>query len=303
MSSGSLPVRFFLFRDILDDDSSEDYNALKRNLRKHKPRRSLLARQNAEGLWPLEMSTKGLAPQQVQTLQILQQLEKLHELVDLGITRKQEKVQSQLVYLIRKMDKDGRLPGRFYHHAQAVYLFIVLGLEGNEHADKAIHYLLDAQQPNGAWSTDHPGESDDQSCLWTTMFILWALTQSSKLRHRQEVTEGIDYLVTNILAPDQSSILPGIQAWDQFYTGYSGQAMLHGGTLRLLETLAMAEWPIDRKIRKLLDWLEAQQLRNGHWPSIAGRDRRGDEAVTLRVLRVFKYYAKHRFVDEWIEED
>lgn len=300
LDSASLPVRFFVFRDVLNDTSSDDFHALKRNLRTHQPRRLILNAQNGDMIWPLSTDLKGLSEEQVETLSFLLQLENLNELLDLGITRKQERVQVVLVHLLKQMDEDGRFPGRFFHQVQAVHLMHAFELEGSQHLERALRYILRSQTRSGAWSADHDSQEE---CLWTSLYTLWMLSQVKRLSTGKIFKSGSEYVFKNLLAPDKSTILPGLQQWDQLYTGYSGRAILHGGTLRVLETMAQAGVPLDRKLRKLLDWLEVQQLRNGHWPTIAGRDRRGDEMVTLRVLKVFRHYAPERIPDEWMDED
>jgi hypothetical protein len=50
LQAAPLPIRYQVMRDILDDQGSDDLEALQKNLRKHLPRRKKLAEQQSDGL-------------------------------------------------------------------------------------------------------------------------------------------------------------------------------------------------------------------------------------------------------------
>jgi len=304
LKSGSLPVRFFLLRDILRDRTSPDFKAIKHNLRKYQPRRRLLAQQLADGTWSPQADIPNLAPEKVATLAFLDQLEKVHTLLDLGTTLQQEKMKKAMIRLLKFGNEDGVFPGRIYHQAQLVYLAIQLGLDQNPIVQRAEQPLFRSQHKNGSWPLDLDDMgSDSESCYWTTMQITWSLAHSSKLRKRKGLERALGYLREHYLEEGLSPILPTKEAWDHFHVGPSSPALLHGGTLRLLEILRLMDAPLDRPIRKMLNWLQDQQLPNGHWPAIVGRDRRGDESVTLRVLYVFQHFAPKQAAAAYEEYD
>ncbi len=291
LKAAPLPIRYQVLRDILDDTDSEDLLLLQNNLRKHQPRRKKLGEQNAEGLWPLGGSVKGLNEKQIQTLQFIKQTETLHELSELLVTHKSEKAILGMREVIRYLaEKD--LPLRFHHVTQAIYLAISFKLDGNPIIKQLIRDILVQQNPDGGWSSL---ASEKDSCIWSSLFFLWTMGHSSIFQGNRSVQKGLKYVRENQLLEDQSHLLPGMQAWDTLITGTSGQGLITGGTLRYLETLQLlAGDQRDRKVDKLLDWLMEVQLKSGLWPSIVNRDKQGDHLVTLRVLKVLKHFQTQR---------
>lgn len=291
LKAAPLPVRYQLLRDVLDDESSEDFLALQKNLRKHEVRRKLLNEQSDLGLWPIAGSTKDLDEKQVQTLQFVTQLETLHELLNLLVTGKQEKVKLGMREVIRYL-AENEIPLRIHHLTQAVFLAISFDLDKNPIIKELIRDILRRQNADGGWSS-LPGETD--SCIWSSLFILWTLGHSETFRRNRSLKKGIQYVEANLLSGDHSRLLPGMQPWDTLISGTHGLSILSGGTLRYLETVQLyAGEKRSRKAEKLLDWLIHTQLKTALWPSIVSRDKQGDHVVTLRVLKVVKHFESQR---------
>lgn len=299
LKAAPLPIRYQLVLDVLDDSSSEDFLALQKNLRKHQPRRKILAEQGTNGLWPIDGKTSGLNDAQIQTLQLLKQLEVLQGLLDYSVTGKQEKVMLGMREVLRALAEQD-IPLRLHHQAQAIYLAIVYQLEGSPIIKQLIRDIIARQNSDGGWSS-LPAESS--SCYWSSLFFLWALGQSEKFRENRAIKKGLKYLEGKLLQEGESTLLPGMQVWDTLIAGTSGLSIISGGTLRYLETIKLIDGKNnDRKTYKLLDWLMDAQLKTGLWPSIVGRDRQGDFGVTLRVLKVLKHFQTQR-VQETLKYD
>jgi len=291
LNAAPLPIRFQIFRDVLDDTTSEDLLLLQKNLRKHLPRRKKLAEQDSEGLWPIGNPTKGLNEVQIQTLQFIRQIESLHELLELMVTGKQERVTLGMREVIRYL-AEKNLPLRFHHLTQAVFLAISFKLDGNPIIKDLMRSMLQSQNADGGWSSM---DGEKESCIWSTQFFLWTMGHSESFRKNRVLQKGLAYLKANVLLEDKSLLLPGMQVWDTLITGTSGLSVMTGGTLRYLETLQVSVGvQRDRKVDKLIDWLVENQLKTGLWPSIIGRDRQGDHLVTLRVLKVLKHFQTQR---------
>lgn len=294
-----LPIRYHLLTEVLGDTSSDDFLALQKNLRKHQPRRKILADQNASGLWSIDGSIAGLKEEQVLVLQLLKQLEVLQELVGYSVTHKQEKVKLGMREVLRSLAEND-LPLRLHHQTQAVYLSIIFQLEGNPVVKQLIRELIAAQNKDGGWSSM---PEEEASCYWSSLFFLWSLGQSQNFRSNRAIKKGLRYIEGKVLRDDESKLLPGMQVWDTLISGSSGLSIISGGTLRYLETLMVIDPKNnDRKTYKLLDWLIEAQLKTGLWPSIVGRDKQGDFGVTLRVLKVLKHFQTLR-VKETLKYD
>jgi len=289
-----LPIRYQLLTDIFEDSSSDDFLALQQNLRKHKPRRKLLADQNEEGLWPIDGNTSGLSEPQLQTLQRLKQQEVLHELLDFSVTHKQEKTQLGMREVLRSLAEQ-TLDMRLHHQTQAIFLAITYQLEGSPIVKQLIRDLIAQQNSDGGWSS-MPAEKE--SCYWSTVFFLWTIGQSKNFRENRAIKKGLKYLQDRVLQEGESKLMPGMQVWDTLISGTSGLSIIAGGTLRYLETIQIIDVNnSDRKTYKLLDWLIDAQLKTCLWPSIVGRDRQGEFGVTLRVLKVLKHFQTQRVAE------
>ncbi|NQV42112.1 MAG: hypothetical protein HQ506_07140 [Candidatus Marinimicrobia bacterium] len=299
LKAAPLPIRYQLVVDILEDSSSEDFLALQKNLRKHQPRRKILADQSAHGLWPIDGKISGLSESQIQTLQLLKQMEVLQGLQDYSVTHKQEKVMLGMREVLRTLAEQD-LPLRLHHQSQAIYLAIVYQLEGSPIIKQLIRDLIALQNADGGWSSL---QKETSSCYWSSLFFLWTLGQSEKFRANRAIKKGLKYLEGKVLQDGESTLLPGMQVWDTLISGTSGLSIISGGTLRYLETIKLIDAKnSDRKTYKLLDWLLDAQLKTGLWPSIVGRDRQGDFGVTLRVLKVLKHFQTQR-VQETLKYD
>ena len=299
LKAAPLPIRYRIFIEILEDSSSDDFLALQKNLRKHQPRRKLLGDQKVDGLWSIDGKTTGLNDSQIQTLQLLKQLEVLHELLDFSVTHKQEKVKLGMREVLRNLAEQ-ELPLRLHHQTQAIYLAIIYRLEGSPIIKQLIRDLIAQQNSDGGWSSlaDEPS-----SCYWSTVFFLWTLGQSENFRENRAIKKGLKYIQARMLFDGESKLLPGMQVWDTLITGTSGLSIISGGTLRYLETIKLIDGKnSERKTYKLLDWLIDAQLKTGLWPSIVGRDKQGDFGVTLRVLNVLKHFQTQR-VNETLKYD
>ncbi len=294
LKSAPLPVRYRLLSEILDDTTSDDYLALQKNLRKHQPRRKRLADQKTDGTWAIDGKMAGLSESQKQTLQLLKQLEVLNELIELSVTHKQEKALLGMREVLRILAEQD-LPLRLHHNTQAVYLAVYYELEGNPIIKNLIRDLIGQQNPDGGWSSM---KTDEKSCYWSSLYLVWSLAQSKGFQSNRALTKGLKYLQDRLLLEGESDLLPGMQVWDTLISGSSGLSILSGGTLRYLETVKLLDSKnSDRKTYKLLDWLIDAQLKSGLWPSIVSRDKQGDHEVTLRVLKVLKHFQTQR-VDE-----
>ena len=299
LKAAPLPVRYQLVTDILEDSASEDFLALQKNLRKHQPRRKLLAEQNADGLWSIDGRTSGLSEPQIQTLQLLKQQEVLHELLDFSVTHKQEKVMLGMREVLRSLAEQ-ELQLRLHHQSQAIFLAVTYQLEGNPIIKQLIRDIIARQNSDGGWSS-LPDESS--SCYWSSLFFIWTVGQSEKFRENRAIKKGFEYIESKVLQEGESTLLPGMQVWGTLISGTSGLSIISGGTLRYLETIKLIDGKNkDRKTYKLLDWLIDAQLKTGLWPSIVSRDKQGDFGVTLRVLKVLKHFQTQR-VKETLKYD
>lgn len=291
-----LPERFFLLRDVLRDNYSDAYEGVKKNLRKYRPRRMLMQQQLDDGNWPVVASTKKLTPEQIQILQFLRQTEILHRLHDLTATLSQERVKQGMIQLLKNLDEEtGAFPGNLPQHAHALLVTALYGLDANPFAKKAFLHVFHNQRPDGGWLDPAylpkgANQVEVTSCIWTTMVITHAISLSPTMRKRAGAKRAVEFLFSHLLEGNSTTLLQDASAWGLLGYGYTGVGSLHGGTLRFLEILAQMQWPLEKRVWKLLDWIKSVQLSDGYWPAVVKNSQSGDPLVTVRVLRVMKYF-------------
>ncbi|HCW75630.1 MAG TPA: hypothetical protein DHU63_03730 [Candidatus Marinimicrobia bacterium] len=295
-NQADLPERFFLYRDVLRDNYSDVYEGIKKNLRKYRPRRMLMQQQMEDGNWPVVVATKKLSPEQIQILQFLRQTEILHRLHDLTATLSQERVKLGIIQLLKNLDEaTGAFPGNLPQHAHALLVTALYRLDSNPIAKQAFLYVFHNQRPDGGWIDPAylPKNADPEkasSCIWTTMLITHAISLSPTMRKRAGAKRAVEFLFSHFLEGNSTTLLQDASAWDLLGYGYTGIGSLHGGTLRFLEILTLMEWPLEKRVWKLLDWLKSVQLADGYWPAVVKNSQSGDPLVTVSVLRVMKYF-------------
>ncbi|MCH7497985.1 MAG: hypothetical protein IH971_09050 [Candidatus Marinimicrobia bacterium] len=277
---------------LLVQENSGEAKAIMRELRKglsETPEVArILRRQRPDGTWPVDAptpDTKGAAGQLV----LLGLLENLHALVHLGAHRNWPDVTRGLRALLERQRPDGRFALLYHHHASIGRLLMTLGQRNAPPVHRAAHWIAERQREDGGWL--HPEMAGRRvrppSCLWTTAEVLAFIARYPSYRIKQRLPRAAEYLLEHALEANSTTLLPDAGAWDVLAEGSQGQRLFQGGTLKVLDGLSLAgSNPSNTTFKKLYTWLLDQQLDNGHFPRVAGRDREGDAWVTVRALEV-----------------
>jgi len=223
------------------------------------------------------------------------QLQKIHQLVNLGATDYLDTIKIEIIKLMNFQDENGRFPMNYHHHAHTCNLLINLGLEGNKLIDKAIHWILTRQREDGGWihrnnvprSTNY---KSTKSCIWTTAEVSLLLSKRKIFRNSQNLFKANSFLIDNYLNSNKSTLLSKSDAWECLSINHKSEHMFAGGTLKLLEILLNSK-NIDIKIiKKMFNWMINQQMDNSLFPKIANKQPISDILVTNRFLAVIKKY-------------
>ena len=91
---------------------------------------------------------------------------------------------------------------------------------------------------------------------------------------------------------NKSTLLPKSDAWECLTVNHTSEHMFAGGTLKILEIFLNSKVENIKHIKKMIDWLKAQQMENSLYPKIANKHPVPDILVTNRVLFIFKKYSK-----------
>jgi len=244
------------------------------------------------GIKPANSPTQQ--PEAVISLLFLDQLFRLHRIVDLGGTKYLPPVRDDIVALMEFQREDGRFPLLYHHHAHACWLLLVLGMEGNRLVDRAIHWILERQRDDGGWlhrSMVPTGTKYDSapSCIWTTAEILQMLSSRKTFASSDAAKKAAEFLLDRILQENHTSLFHTQEAWDHLSVGSGGDSIFGGGTLKVLLSCANCGYNLDdSRMKKSYEWLLAQQLDNGFFPRVAGKMPVEDGMVTLKVLQLIR---------------
>ena len=223
------------------------------------------------------------------------QLQKTHQLVNLGSTDYLNVIKNEIIKLMSFQDDNGRFPMNYHHHAHACNLLIDLGLEGNRLIDKAIQWVLTRQRFDGGWIhiNNAPKGFDDKkspSCIWTTAEIALLLSKRNIFKNSKSLSTAKVFLKESYLNKNKSTLLSKSDAWECLITNHTSEHMFAGGTLKILEIFLNTKSNDDKFIKKMIVWLLDQQMENSFFPKIANKFPVSDISVTNRALCVLKKY-------------
>ena len=230
-----------------------------------------------------------------QQMRFYNQLQKVHQLVNLGATDYLNVIKEQIIQLMNFQDVNGRFPMNYHHHAHACNLLIDLGLGGNKLIDKSINWILTRQREDGGWIHRNnlpKGVKYDiaSSCIWTTAEIARLLSKRNIFKNSKNLVMAKNFLFNNYLKSNRSSLMPKSDAWECLSINHTSEHMFAGGTLKILEISLDSNIEDVKKIKKMITWLLDQQMDNGLFPKIANKYPVSDILVTNRVLYVLKKY-------------
>ena len=228
-------------------------------------------------------------------LKFYYQLQKVHQLVDLGATDYLNVIKDEIVKLMNFQDNNGRFPMNYHHHAHACNLLIDLGIGGNKLIDKAINWILTRQRDDGGWihinnlpkGSDHNKAS---SCIWTTAEIAKLLTKRSIFKGSDNLLKAKSFLEKNYLNNNKSTLLSKSDSWECLVVNHTSEHMFAGGTLKILEIFLNSTSTDIKLIDKMIEWLKNQQMEDSFFPKIVNKHPITDISVTNRALHVMKKY-------------
>lgn len=278
---------------VLEGEWTPELEEVRKQLRMvaydSKPVKQIQRAQNRDGSWPVPASGQPVGA--ARQLELIGLLENLHALAVLGGHRSWPGVRRGIRAMLAHQHADGRFPLLYHHHAAIGGLLISLGLVRNPAVHRAAHWIAERQREDGGWLHPHMAgnRKSPPSCIWTTAEVLDFLTRYATFKIKAGLQAAGEFLLKHALEPNTTTLLPDPQAWDTLDIGSKGVQLFQGGTLRVLEGLTRAGFnPSDSTFKKLYSWLLEQQLGNGYFPRVTGRDTEGDALVTVRALQVIR---------------
>ncbi|MDD3965542.1 MAG: prenyltransferase/squalene oxidase repeat-containing protein [Candidatus Neomarinimicrobiota bacterium] len=204
-------------------------------------------------------------------------------------SRNMTAIRKALALLVRYQREDGSFPVSLAANVFIIEAILSYGIVNNPYMEKALRWLLTLQNSDKGWGNTEEGQSD----IWLTCSILHAFSYNVKYTRNTKIRKGADFILSHLYESNKGGVIESKEAWEVLADSYFLKESFTGGILAVLEMLARLNFnSADPRIREMLNWLKDRQLRSGLWPSQTYdlMNRKADERVSLRVVRVFKLF-------------
>jgi hypothetical protein len=310
LSRGSLPLLFWLKKDILDVPVDRE----SKNLRKYSSRVRILETQQPDGSWWDKRSDTPLHWER--TLYRVDTLRNLYRLFDYGCTLRDEEIVKSVDFLLSLQTKEGDFRGTVLNeytptfHALVLEILCRYGMDKDKRVQKGFRWLLENRQKDGGWALFRrqptngsqgaaplplvgakaqpykPSRTQHFSHHVTGM-ILRALAESPTWRKTKDAKRAGGLLLGCFFCDEIQGDKTFPSDWEQFC-----YPLWNTDILACLDALSKLGFsPEDPTIDKGLSWILAKQNAQGFWECGNGKAALEDHLwITLAVLRVLKRF-------------
>jgi hypothetical protein len=310
LSRGSLPVLFWLKKDVLDVPVEREV----RNLEKFVGRVRILESQAKDGSWAGDAGLPRCG--QDKTGCLVETLKNLFRLYDFGCGPKEPPVQKAIAYLFSSQTREGDFRAASVNeytpgfHALTLEILCRYGLDGDARVAKGFGWILRNRQADGGWAIPcrtlsrkeaarhfrlipaaggRPAKPDRSkpSAHFITGLAFRALSESPSRRSRRECRDSAGLLIGRFFKDDKYEDRREASHWEELsYPFWSTNILSVLDALAKLGTNARSP-----KVQSALDWLVRQQSPSGIWESKSKRATLDEHLwVTYAVLRVLKRF-------------
>ena len=311
LSRGSLPLLFWLKRDILDVPIERE----SKNLRKYASRVRILETQQPDGSWWDKRSDTPLHWER--TLYRVDTLRNLYRLFDYGCTLGDEGIQKSVDFLLSLQTKEGDFRGTVLNeytptfHALVLEILCRYELDKDRRVQRGFHWLLENRQKDGGWALYRrqptngnlgrpaqpvingkgqpfkPSRSQHFSHHVTGM-ILRALAESPTWSRTKEARHVGEMLLGCFFRDETCGDKTFPSDWEEICYPFWNTDIL--GSLDALSKIGFSAE--DNTIQKGLAWIGRKQNNLGYWECGSGKAALEDHLwVTLSVLRILKRFS------------
>ncbi|MHC4472345.1 MAG: prenyltransferase/squalene oxidase repeat-containing protein, partial [Planctomycetota bacterium] len=270
LATNSPPPLILQFREeILAEKVKAD---LREEAENHADRLEVLSEQIEDGSWPAPEGTKD----EEVFFTVTQKLLQLH---DLGVRKGSEAVQNAFEYLQGVQVEDGSFPLHVHHTAFTLWALAIHGLGKTPMAKRTLKYLERSRRKDSGWLD--PGleaalaeDEDSQSCAWTTLHVLLALSEYPEQRKNMEVRRGAVFVLDRMFKRNHKSFFGHPDHWRELDYGYEGTACFKWAIPKVLLILGrLGCGPETKEVADLLDFMKRTLRPNGRWgANLEGND-------------------------------
>lgn len=310
LARGSLPILYWLKRDILDVPVDRE----SRNLRKYATRVRILETQKPDGYWWDKRSDTPLQWQK--TLYRMDTLRNLYRLYDYGCTVREDGILRALNFLFSLQAKEGDFRGTVVNehtptfHALVLEIVCRYGLDKDRRVQKGFRWLQANRQRDGGWAHFNGGLSAEKtnssssgphqrqrppfkpaksqpSSHHVTGMILRAFAASPTWKKTKQARQAGELLLSSFFQQEVWGDRIFRPDWDKICYPFWNSHIL--SSLDALSKLGFSRE--DGRVQKGLDWLLKKQNSQGFWECGNNKTTMEDHLwVTLAVLGVLKRF-------------
>lgn len=310
LARGSLPILFWLKKDILDVPVDREA----KNLRKFAARVRILESQKSDGSWWDKRSDTPVDWER--TLYRMDTLRNLYRLYDFGCSLKDEGIQRAMNFLFCLQSKEGDFRGTVLNehtptfHALVLEILCRYGLDRDRRVQKGFHWILANRQKDGGWALFSPCHSADKPGLFSrprrllrgqpfkppksqpfshhvTGMMLRAFAESSTWRDSREARQAGEILMGCFFQDEVYKGRTYPSDWEKICYPFWNTDIL--GSLDALSKIGFSVE--EQMIQRGLNWLIKRQNSHGFWECGNKKATLEDHLwVTLTALRVLKRF-------------
>ena len=243
-------------------------------------------------------------------------------------SRTEGHIDAALQNILRWQTERGDIPGPWtdaftlpYFNGYALHNLLKFGLEKDLRVQKLMRWLLTEQRPDGGWIipflmdvhtlpeyrwmrmwnfVDFVRASDESkfdrssllhipSCHWSTMLVIWGLSESPKKRKTKEVKKGAELILDRFFKKNPHfTYYMSADHWTKLrYPTRFGSGLMALDILTLL-----GYGPDEPRMEKPINWLITARGADGLWSQSERPHPEKDHWISLIALRSLHRYSK-----------
>ena len=250
-------------------------------------------------------------------------------LSEYNTSRNEGHVNEALQRLLKWQNKEGYIPGPWtdafplpYFNGLALYTLLRFGLEERPGVQKMIRWLLSEQRPDGGWiipymmdvhtlpeynwmkmwnfidlirasdksKFDRASLSHIPSCHWSTLLVVWGLSESRQHPKSRQVMKGAELVLDRFFKKNPHSTY---YMTDAHWTKLRYPARFGSGLMALDLLTKLGYGPDDSRMEKPISWLLGARSTDGLWNHSHRPHPEKDQWVSLIALRTLHRYSKN----------
>ena len=251
----------------------------------------------------------------------------LFTLAEYKTTREEGHVSAALANIMKWQADEGYILGPWtdafplpYYNGHALHLLLRFGLEKNPSTQRMIKWLLSQQRADGGWNIPYVMDlyylpeyrgmrmrdfiesirnsdksefdltkfHDVPSCIWSTVLVIWGMTESPNLAKSRAVMAGADFFLNRFFKKNYHS---AYYMSDDHWTKLRWPVRFGNGLMALDLLARLGYGPDDPRMEKPINWLLGARAHDSIWSQAQRPHPEKDQWISLMALRTLHRFA------------